>query len=378
MFMSGLLFFMYIKKFFALILLAILFFSFVNINKVFAQNIMKITPSIIEDLIEPGEIIKKKIKVANYSNVELTMYAYIMDFKAADETGKAELIVPNTEEGNYISSWLDITAEALVFAPGEEKSIPFTINVPEKLGPGGYYGAIIFGTEPPKVRPDGEEKGAAISISQQTASLILLQVDGDVDERAEIKEFRVDKQIYQTPFTINFFTKIKNLGNVHIKPRGIIEVRNMLGKKVAVITTNDSGGNILPNSSRIFENHWQEDFGFGRYEASLAISFGTPAQKGGEGRKTLAVKTYFWVFPMKIIISAVLSIVITVLLFVLFLKFYKRRAIKKAMEQMGVRRKQMGHASRGYHSPVKHFILTLLILLVVTFAVMGLLYFFLF
>ncbi len=369
---------MYIKKVFVFVILIVLFFTFLNIEEVSAESTMKITPSIIEDLIEPGDIIAKQIRVANYSEKELTMYAYIMDFKAAGEMGKAELIVPNTEKGNYISSWLDITSEPLVFLPGEEKAISFTINVPQEIGPGGYYGAIVFGTEPPKIRLKGEEKGAAVSISQQTASLILLQVAGDVDERAEIQEFRVDKQLYQIPFNVNFLTKIRNLGNVHIKPGGIIEVRNMLGKKVAVITVNDSRGNILPNSSRIFQNSWREDFGFGRYEASLAISFGTSAQKGGEGRKTLAVKTYFWVFPMKIIISAVLSIVITILLFVVFLKFYKRRAIKKAMEQMGVRRGQTIHRSKTYHSPVKHFLFTLLILLFVGFVVMGLLYFFLF
>lgn len=366
------------KVLFGLIFFIIYFLNFVFPAPCVLADVssMKVVPSIIEDLIEPGEIIEKEIKVVNYSDMPITVYVYIKDFKAADETGKAELIVPGTEEGNYISSWLNITNEAIDFVPGEERVVPFTINIPEDIGPGGYYGAIVFGTEPPEVRAKGEEKGAAIGISQQTASLILLQRAGDAIEKAIIKEFNADKQLYNVPFEVNFTTRIENLGNVHIKPRGIIEVNNMLGRKVAVIIVNDEGGNILPSSARIFKNTWKDDFGFGRYEASLAISFGTPADKGGEGRKTLAIKRYFWVLPVRPIVSAVLSLLLTLILFIIFLKIYKRRAIKKVMERMGVGRKYI--TRKSYYSPRNNFVLTFLILLVVALVVMGLIYFLLF
>ena len=366
-----------------IVFLVFIFFVICFLNFSFANNInavssMRVTPAILEDLVEPGEIIKKEIKVVNYSDGPVTMYAYIMDFKAADESGKAELIAPNTEDGNYLSSWLDITGEAIEFNVGQERVISFVINVPESVGPGGYYGAVVFGTEPPKVRADGGEKGAAVSISQHTASLILLQVAGDVDENAIIKEFNANKRFYTTPFEVDFYTKIKNLGNVHIKPRGIIETRNMLGKKVSVITINDDGGNILPESERVFRNSWKENFGFGRYESSLAVSFGTPAQKGGEGRKTLAIKTYFWIFPTGIIVPIVIGLIVTMILFVVFLKMYKKRAIKKAMEQFGVRGGRDGYVGKRHYSETREFVKNFLIILVASLSVIGAIYFLLF
>jgi len=336
---------------------------------------MKVTPSIIEDLIEPGDIIKKTIKVVNYSDSPVIMYAYLMDFKAADEFGKAELIIPNTESGNYISSWLNITNQPINFAVGEEKKIPFIITVPENIGPGGYYGAVVFGTEPPKMKVKGEDKGAAVSISQQAASLILLQVAGDVNENAIIKEFNTDKRFYSTPFEVNYNVKIKNLGNVHIKPRGIIETKNMLGKKVSVITVNDESGNILPLSQRVFNNSWKEDFGFGRYESSLAISYGTSAQKGGEGRKTLIMKTYFWVFPNNIIIPLVIGIVVVIVIFLIFLSMYKKRAINKAMAQYGVSGRHSGYISNKNQFNLGEFIKNFAMVLAGLLAVISIIYF---
>lgn len=335
---------------------------------------IRIAPSIIDDLVKPGEVINKELKVTNKSGKELDMYAYLRDFKAADEYGKADLIIPGTETGNYISSWIEISGEPIKFAPGEEKTIPFTIRIPENTGPGGYYGAVVFGTQAPKTRPGEAEKGAAIGVAQQATSLILLQIEGKADERADIREFKTDKSVYSTPFEVKLLTKVENLGNVHVRPAGTIEIKNMFGKKVAALSVNDDRHNVLPKSSRIFENIWKENFGFGKYEATLALSYGTVAEKGGEGRKTITMVRDFWILPTKIIVSFALSLLITIGLFVLFLKMYKRRAIKEAMEKMGgVRR-----VSAASYSPIKNYFSTFFILLGAVAAVMVIIYFILF
>jgi len=207
-------------------------------------------------LVEPGETLQKSVKIVNDSSVAKTMYAYLMDFKSEGEMGKAKLIAPGSEKGYFLSSWIDITAEGVDFGPKEEREIFFTINVPADVGPGGYYGAVIFGPKPSEVRPAGEEKGAAVAVTQQVGALVLLQVAGDATEEAVIREFSTDKEFYSTPFSVNFLIRIENLGNVHIKPHGTIEISNMLGKEVAVVRVNDRGANVLPDSVRRFENSW--------------------------------------------------------------------------------------------------------------------------
>lgn len=336
---------------------------------------IKIVPAIVEDLVKPGEIINRELRVTNKSDKELEMFAYLRDFKAADEYGKAELIVPGTETGNYISSWIKISDQGVKFAPGEEKVIPYTIEMPANVGPGGYYGAVVFGTQAPRTRAGDAEKGAAIGIAQQATSLIFLQIEGKADERADIREFKTDKGLYSTPFNVKFITKIENFGNVHVRPAGVIEIKNTItNKKVASLTVNDDRHNVLPKSARIFENFWSDNFGFGKYEASLALSYGTPADKGGDGRKTVTMVREFWILPLKWVLSFALSILATVGLFVFFLRMYKKRAIKEAMEKMGGSRRSV-HASA---SPTQNYFSTFFLLLGAVIGIMVIFYFILF
>lgn len=305
-------------------LIAVLGLTLLPIMPAKAARGIKIVPSLVDDLVEPGEVLKKSVRVTNIAETPATMYAILMDFKPTGEEGKARLIAPNSEEGAFIASWIDITQEPIEFKPGEEKTIPYTIAVPENAGPGGHYGAISFGTKAPKTRPGDSEKGAAVGISQQTVSLVLLQVAGDVSEKAIVREFAADKNVYSTPFESKFTIRVENLGNTHISPRGVIEIKDMFGRKVSSITINDKNANILPDSIRKFESIWRGSSGFGRYEATLSLSYGTPPSLGGKGKKTLSIKTYFWVFPTRIMLFSFIGIVIISGLFTWFLRNYRK------------------------------------------------------
>lgn len=297
---------------------------------------IKISPVRVEDLVVPGQILQRMIKVTNNSNNAKRLYPYIKDFTADGEEGAAKLLAPGEGDETSMASWIKIDAEGADFLPNEEKEMPFTIEVPENIGPGGYYGAIVFGTQAPKVQGEGAERGAAIAIAQQTGALVLIQVAGDALEEAEVREYSTDKDFYPTPFDVKFMIRIENKGNVHVKPYGKIEITNMFGKQAGTLYINEKGANILPHSIRRFQSEWKGDLGFGRYKAMLILSYGTPANQGGKGMQSIIQDVYFWVFPWKIIIPAFLGIIFLVALIVLFLKFYKSRAVKKAMEEMGM------------------------------------------
>ncbi len=355
------------------------FIPFCGVKAADNEITIKVTPSILEQMVKPGDIFSSQIAITNESQQEITFYPYLKDFKAAaeDESGQAQLIAPGSETGNYISSWINISPDGIDLLPGQEQQIPFTINIPTNAGPGGYYGAIVFGTTAPKAKPGEADKGAEIGVAEQAASLILLQIAGIADERAEIREFKTDKTFYNTPFTVNFSARIQNLGNVHVKPMGVIEITNMLGRKVATLPVNDKGGNVLPKSTRLFTAVWQDSLGFGRYQAALVLSYGTPADLGGEGRKTLTMFWYFWILPVKILISAGASLLILIILFLIFLRVYRRMAIKSAMTRMGMRG---GQVLKKQKTPREknEFLLTFLILGGIAAAVIVILYFILF
>ena len=352
-------------------------FSFLFVHKTLAQGNgigVKISPTKIEDIVEPGKTYKYELKVTNESPSAVTFYAYLKDFKAGGEEGLPILIAPGSEKGYFLASWIDIVKDGVDFAPHEEKIIPFYVNIPEETGPGGYYGGVYWGTKPPRLDLNSEDKGAGMSVAQQTGSLVLLQIKGDAIENAIIREFNTDKDVYPTPFDVDFLIRIENKGNVHVKPLGQISVSNMFGKEVSVVRVNTKGGNVLPNSIRRFNEHWKDDFGFGRYKASIGLSYGTAVDMGGQGKQSLYTEKYFWIIPWKIVNPIIIGFVFFTALFILLLRLYRNKAIKKAMQRAG-----LGHIKyvKQYDgpSPTLHFAMILLIVLGIIFVLMFILYF---
>jgi len=342
-----------------------------------AQSIgLRISPPRFEYVAEPGKIIEDYIKLTNESEVSKTLFPYLKDFKAEGENGVARLIPPGSEEGAYLASWIEIDPAGLDFSPQETKQIPFKIKVPGNIGPGGYYGAVVFGTEPPRLYQNSEERGAGMSVAQQTSSLVLLRVKGEIYEEAAIREFITDKEIYGTPFSVAFTARIENLGNVHVKPNGFITIKNMLGKKVAEIDINETQANILPRSIRRFTQNWSGQRAFGRYTAELGFNYGAAVDKGGQGKQTLFTSKTFWIMPWKLVLLAGLGIAIGLVLIILALRFYRNRAIASALAQAGLR----SAGRRKYRGPSRiwHFILLLGALLVIALLFGVVLYFLIF
>jgi hypothetical protein len=337
---------------------------------------IRISPVRVEEMIDPGQTLIEKVKVTNDSDTAKQLFVYLRDFKAEGETGAAKLIVPGSEKGNYLSSWIDASTEGYDFLPRQEREISFKINVPADTGPGGYYGAIIFGTEVSRPKVGGEDKGAAMATAQQVGCLILLQIKGDVTEEASIREFSTNKYFYSTPFKVDFIARIENLGNVHIKPHGTIDIKNMLGKEVGQIRLNDSGANVLPKSIRRFEDSWEDKLGFGLYTASMGLTFGTSASQGGQGMQSMFAEKTFWILPWKIILPVVIGLGLIIFLFSLLLRTYKHKTVKRALEQMGIA--QTRYVKKYYGpSPSWRFALVFIIIFLIVF-LLGFVGYFLF
>ena len=81
---------------------------------------------------------------------------------------------------------------------------------------------------------------------------------------------------------------------------------------------------------------WKDEMGFGRYKATLGLTYGTSPRDGGRGMHTLYSEKYFWIIPLKIVSYVLGTFFVLLVLFVLFIKIYKNKAIKKAMKRAGV------------------------------------------
>src|SRR4030042_2673489 len=292
------------------------------------QNIgVQVSAPVYNFGIDPGNSAQEIIKIRNVSSTTQTFYPEVLDFKPVGETGAPQFLKP-AESGSYtfsLASWITVSTEGIVLKPNEAHALNFTINVPKDAEPGGRYAGILFGTTAPELT------GTGVAISNKVWSLVLVRVAGDAKEVATLKEFSTDKPSYEAG-PVNFVVRVQNAGNVHVVPKGNIEIKDTFGRSVASLPVNETDGNVLPDSVRRFvdkegkELSWKpEGFTFGRYKAQLLLTCGSPA-------KTLSGEVTFWIVPWKQLLVIGLVALIAILLLVLGVKRYNRYVVNRALK----------------------------------------------
>jgi hypothetical protein len=293
---------------------------------------LTITPPLIKVNMNPGERWTSSVKVVNNSTQPTTVYAQTQDFKSGENGGV--VFIPNPEaelaEQNYLlSQWIKIDSGSIEIPAQQSVEIPFSIEVPPDAGPGGRYAAILTGT-----RPGDTTQGTAIRVSSLLASLIMLNIRGDVVERGQIREFSTEKSFYRNP-KVKFTVRFENTGNIHLQPQGEIVVYDMYGEEQEKITVNHSTelGNVLPDSTRPWQFKWKAKGGWtrmGRYTANLVIGY------GNNSRKTDNRTVYFWVVDFNFLGKILGGIIIMLLLLVWMIRAYIRRAVISTQRQVGL------------------------------------------
>lgn len=248
-----------------------------------------LTPLIFELTGERGKSVEEYVRVMNPSYEDtITLQMEIEDIFPSGEEGRIRLEVPAEERDPFsLSSWITIEPEIFTLQPREEKPVKFVINTPEYAEPGGHYAGILARTQ----AVDGPD-GVGVGIIQRIASLVLLTVPGEMEEKLSLIDFKISKNYYEYG-PIEFSVRFENTGTVHLRPQTSVSVNNFLGQKVVEIPVETR--NVLPGAVRRLEAEWDQKWILpGKYTATLS---------GTYGRTNLPLKSetvVFWVFPWKI------------------------------------------------------------------------------
>jgi len=319
---------------------------------------LTLTPPLLEIGVDPGREITSKIKVFNESDSTISLYPSTANFTAKDEIGTPYFLF-GEEEG--LASWIEITPGPIVLLPGERQDVVFNVKVPEDADPGGHYAGIFFGSAPPAI----DSEAGQVTVVSKLGVLLLFRVSGDVTVKNAIQEFHIlnDQKIF-TRLPINFWYRLRNSGNLHIRPEGEIEIKNIFGLKTTkspkkeltrqeeerykykFVNANPVDGAVLPESVRRFETAWKKsepydieyrnffqnffsqavaeykNFAFGRYTAFLKLP-NVPESLSMQGIS-------FWVFPWHFLIVFIIILTISIWLVVLIVSRYNRWIINRA------------------------------------------------
>lgn len=288
---------------------------------------LEIAPPVITMTVNPGQAVHTQISLRDVSRGDLIVTGEANDFVAAGEDGTPKILMNNKEADPYsLKNWISPLPDLLMHSQ-KIVNMPVTINVPAKASPGGHYGVIRFTATPPNL------KGQGVSLSASLGALVLLTVRGDIKHQLSVAEFSTNQNGHKghlfEAIPINLVERIKNTGNVHEEPHGLITIKNMFGKTVASVGVNESLHNILPGSIRAFSEPLDKSaLGsrklFGRYTANMSLVYGP------NNKQVLNSTVSFWIIPYKLI----LGIIIFLIGCFFGLRYFIRRHDERVMRRM--------------------------------------------
>lgn len=284
----------------------------------------QISPALVELNAEKGKTYTLKIKVTNVTLTKLVYSTSVNDFEAKDETGSPSVLLDgNLPPSASVVDWVS-TASEFTLDTREAREITVAVTVPDDAEPGGHYGVVRFSGRAPELESSG------VGLAASTGMLLLIRVSGDIAESASLASFYTANGGNQTFFfetpPIEFITRIKNDGNIHVKPTGNIEVRDAFGNSVASIPVNDTKSNVLPGSIRRFEGEYKSDWMFGMYAADLTLGYGTTGQ-------AITNTITFWVIPYKLLLVCLLVLVTLLFIASRLIRVYNKHIIAKAKNE---------------------------------------------
>ncbi len=306
---------------------------------------LTISPPVFELQGNPGDKLIITLKVFNESSSLGSYYLSTMNFKAKEEERGEPFFYETTEEGE-MASWFILNNQPIEFQPGERKEIPIEIKIPETASAGGHYGGIFLGTQPPS-----DVGGSGVSISGKIGALVLIKVAGDIKEEGRLLEFGLfqNKKLYKAR-PINFYWRFENSGNVHLKPQGSIEIKNLLGRTTILFQANPLKGNILRGSIRKYNVAWQanqnskiqnqqpknffewleyerHNFALGRYSAYLTLEYGSNGKQAND-------MLTFWVLPWELLLTSAIIIILLIILGFIGIKRYNQWIINRHLNKI--------------------------------------------
>jgi hypothetical protein len=256
---------------------------------------LEISPPSQDVTVNPGETILVKAKVRNTTAKDLSINVRIEDFIASGNEGQVAL----TEKGPWaVSNWTSVNPSQFSLNPGESKEVTGSVSIPKSGAGGGRYGSFVFSIAGPAGQP-----GVA-GVSQEVASLFLVNISGPKEEKIAISSFSVPSflEFGPVPFTVTY----KNSGNVHLKPVGEIGISNIVGGKSADIAV--EGQNVFPGAERVVKTNWNQKILIGKYTATAVI------YTGSAKNDTMVATATFTVFPIRFAVIALIAIIVLFLL----------------------------------------------------------------
>ena len=198
------------------------------------KNDFVVSPAKMEIVMKPGERQKQYITVLNRFGEDYNFTVTVEDFSPSKDSGNPVLEENKVSDTFSFKNYVKPDANSFFLRQGSQARIVIDVALPNNISPGGKYSAVLISASP------RQKVDSATTIVSRIGSLLLVKVDGVVEESGQLSNFVFKDR--------KFWISYKNDGNVHLNSYGIIEIKNEAG--VLVETIQIDPWIILPGSTR--------------------------------------------------------------------------------------------------------------------------------
>lgn len=216
---------------------------------------IEIVPSFSDVLLtDTDESWQQAIAVTNHTKQAATFTMSIADFPSTSQF--IEQLFPGTSTSEPLSSqqfslaaWVTLEKTLLALDPGETEQVTVRILKTASMPIGGHYGAVVLSTT---AGDAAKQTQTHVSLNQQFLSLLAIRKVGESHGSIGLSTVQFDQPLFSVPTQASLtFT---NDGNMHLIPRGRIDVIDPLGRLVATGKVNSDSLIVLPGSFRTYVN----------------------------------------------------------------------------------------------------------------------------
>ena len=267
---------------------------------------LTIQPIKISQTMKPGERVSGQILLSNASTDDTIVEMSIEDFvpTAGSDTFQFVGRAPGV---STVRDWIKFDDSKLIFnfKQGDSRYIPYTITAPATAEPGSHFGVLFFKAT------RAADADLQIKVGTRVGVLVFVTIPGKFEQKGTMKSFSAPLFVQggPVPFQISF----ENTGTVHFEPKGLIDIKNMFGSKIASVPI--EGFAVLPTGVKDMHFVWNvSGWLLGRYVATASV-FDT------DGNLLSMKSTVFYAFP----IWYILGFLITLLILFFIIRWAKTR-----------------------------------------------------
>lgn len=284
------------------------------------SHAVAVKPAQVEQKIDPGTVKTFTMSVTNNEDVQQIYYPVVRNVTGVNDQNQPIFEKSDGGTPHDLSLWLQFDKNPITVPAGKTASVLVTADIPKDASPGSHIAGFFFSD-----KPLVQSNILGASVGFDVGAIIHLQITGDSVTKANVRHFSTDHSIYGKP-PVDFSVAIENEGNTLVRPIGLIDITNMMGKKVASLPINDTGAGVFPKTTREWKATWApNEIVFGKFTALVALAVDTE-----DGTETLTRQVDFWVLPTNIILPTFLGFSIFLLIAYVLLRIYVRRQIGAA------------------------------------------------